>query len=438
MNKKICLLVSLFILFTVMWVSQAEAGWEYQRPITITYTGTALTNYQVRVTLTDFNSTFYDRSAGTTGDDLRFSTDGSGGSEPDVDYWIENWSDGATSTVWIEVPSIPASGNTTVYMYYGNATASAASDGDATFTIFDDFSGGGITPNLTVNVAGSATVTESGGVLRAVCTAAAADGWVFGSMQPNQFWANVEATDTADPNNSASMHILGLLDFASVPSPMASASWNSQNRFMVKRRSPTYAEVPNKFYIQYRTTDVSETYMSWNGTAWATDKTYFGGAGTYEVRVWDDGTNFSADILENGISILSNIATIIKTSVMAYSNGRSLVSTEPYTDYYYTGQNFDNYIIRKYVSPEPSPSVGDETGGDYTLPVELSTFTAQYLDEQAQLYWKTQTETDNLGWNVYRNSESDFTSAIRINDEFIPGHGTTAQPQSYLYKDTNG
>ncbi|MDP8227080.1 MAG: hypothetical protein P9L89_05525, partial [Candidatus Celaenobacter polaris] len=65
-------------------------------------------------------------------------------------------------------------------------------------------------------------------------------------------------------------------------------------------------------------------------------------------------------------------------------------------------------------------------------------FTAQYLDEQAQLYWKTQTETDNLGWNVYRNSESDFTSAIRINDEFIPGHGTTAQPQSYLYKDTNG
>ncbi len=76
--------------------------------------------------------------------------------------------------------------------------------------------------------------------------------------------------------------------------------------------------------------------------------------------------------------------------------------------------------------------------GDITLPVELSSFTAQYLNEQAQLYWQTQTENDNLGWNVYRNSESDFTSAIRINDEFIPGHGTTAQPQDYVYEDTNG
>jgi len=92
----------------------------------------------------------------------------------------------------------------------------------------------------------------------------------------------------------------------------------------------------------------------------------------------------------------------------------------------YTGGSYDGYAM------------GETPEGGSTLPVVLSSFTAQYLDEQALLYWQTQSENDNLGWNVYRNSESDFTSAIRINDVFIPGHSTTAQPQSYLYKDTNG
>jgi len=90
----------------------------------------------------------------------------------------------------------------------------------------------------------------------------------------------------------------------------------------------------------------------------------------------------------------------------------------------YTGGSYDGYAM------------GEVEGS--TLPVVLSSFTAQYLDEQALLYWQTQTETDNLGWNVYRNTENDFTSAKRINDEFIPGHGTTAQPQDYVYGDTNG
>ena len=91
----------------------------------------------------------------------------------------------------------------------------------------------------------------------------------------------------------------------------------------------------------------------------------------------------------------------------------------------YTGGSYDGYAM-------------GETDGGQTLPVVLSSFTAQYLDEQALLYWKTQTETDNLGWNVYRNVENDFTSSLRVNENFIPGHGTTAQPQSYLYEDTNG
>ena len=69
-----------------------------------------------------------------------------------------------------------------------------------------------------------------------------------------------------------------------------------------------------------------------------------------------------------------------------------------------------------------------------TLPVELSMFTAQFLNNKPTLYWTTQSETDNMGWNIYRNTENNFSSAKKISD-FIDGHGSTTQMQSYLFED---
>ena len=72
--------------------------------------------------------------------------------------------------------------------------------------------------------------------------------------------------------------------------------------------------------------------------------------------------------------------------------------------------------------------------GDHSLSVILSTFTAQYIENTPTLYWSTQSETDNMGWFVYRNVENDFTTSEKIS-EFIEGHGTTTQQQSYIYED---
>jgi len=85
-----------------------------------------------------------------------------------------------------------------------------------------------------------------------------------------------------------------------------------------------------------------------------------------------------------------------------------------------TGQTGTEYILAS-------------TSGN-SLPVILSTFTVQYLNNTPTLYWETQSETDNMGWFVYRNEEEDFTGAEKIS-EFIEGHGTTSQQQSYLYED---
>lgn len=72
--------------------------------------------------------------------------------------------------------------------------------------------------------------------------------------------------------------------------------------------------------------------------------------------------------------------------------------------------------------------------GHTTLPVELSTFTAQYINNVPTLYWVTQSEIDNIGWYVYCNTEDDFTTSNKISN-LIEGHGTTSEPHSYIYED---
>ena len=73
---------------------------------------------------------------------------------------------------------------------------------------------------------------------------------------------------------------------------------------------------------------------------------------------------------------------------------------------------------------------------DSSLPVELSAFTAECVNGMAILHWTTQSETDNIGWNIYRAKNDDnFTNAAQINNEMITGYGTTSEPHDYIYED---
>ena len=75
------------------------------------------------------------------------------------------------------------------------------------------------------------------------------------------------------------------------------------------------------------------------------------------------------------------------------------------------------------------------SGSDATLPVELSAFTAVYNNKAAHLSWMTQTEVDNLGWNVYRSTQNEFSTAAKVNNGIIDGYGTTSEPSYYNFVD---
>lgn len=72
---------------------------------------------------------------------------------------------------------------------------------------------------------------------------------------------------------------------------------------------------------------------------------------------------------------------------------------------------------------------------DDTLPVELSAFTAVFAGSTPTIYWTTQSETNNSGWNLYRSQTEDYSQAMNINNELIAGAGTTSQPTNYTYDD---
>jgi len=68
---------------------------------------------------------------------------------------------------------------------------------------------------------------------------------------------------------------------------------------------------------------------------------------------------------------------------------------------------------------------------DIFVPVELTSFTAQYIGNTTQLNWTTATELNNLGFEVQRSTyANDFVTI-----GFVPGNGTTTEAQNYSYID---
>ena len=47
----------------------------------------------------------------------------------------------------------------------------------------------------------------------------------------------------------------------------------------------------------------------------------------------------------------------------------------------------------------------------------------------------TQSESNNLGWNIYRSESSLMEAALQLNYNLIPGSGTCSEPTCYSYED---
>lgn len=65
------------------------------------------------------------------------------------------------------------------------------------------------------------------------------------------------------------------------------------------------------------------------------------------------------------------------------------------------------------------------------LPVELSIFTAALSKNEINLFWKTETEVDNYGFEVERRIDDKDWNQIT----FVSGNGNSNSPKEYSYSD---
>ena len=70
---------------------------------------------------------------------------------------------------------------------------------------------------------------------------------------------------------------------------------------------------------------------------------------------------------------------------------------------------------------------------DNPLPVTLSNFFVEFEDNISSIFWTTQSELNNMGWNIYRSPSQNFGQAFQLNSELIPGAGTTTEPTDYNF-----
>jgi len=357
-----------------------DSGWLYRKEVTIDNTSNSnnLTDYQVKVTL---NSTNFDFSkAKSDGADIRF-TDDDGTTL--LNHWIEKWdTSGEEAILWVKVPSIPASSNKTIYLYYGNPDASSTSDGDDTFIFFDDFES--YAENSNIDGQGGWTTKRVGG-----------SGHAKVVIKNGRKHLSLSSTDQA----TGVIHSVNLTNAGiSVEGRVIADDWDEGVMFQFGDGNTSGGElgsVDNGYDF---------VWWGWGGTASKLRRRYNNGGD-------DLFLDSISDSAENGVYYRLK-HTWLGENLKGYRDGNLKLSG---TDSYYTSRDYlhlavwagatwaiDWVFVRKYTDPEPTTTVGNEEtnfciSGQVTLsgnPVQGAVVRAICQDDET---YANDTTTDENG-----------------------------------------
>lgn len=376
-------------------------GWSYRKWHVIGAAAGAGTNYQIRIRAyygsgTDSGENVYlDGKCRTDFGDIRF-TDDDGVSL--LDYWMEESVSGSHAVFWVEVADDLSATDRTIYIYYGNAAATDAGDGDATFILFDDFPG----PSLDGSkwYSSDANLTFSGSVLTIDNTR----NW--GGVYSNNEYSLpynfvVRAQKPTDDGNGQ----VGL------------EGWYSPNENDTLNVFDVWGGVKSQIYYTSRHDGGSE----WHGDgSWSLDTWYhYQIKGTpSEVRYHRDGTLQHTVTNTNYIPAGNDLM-----HVMFNSSSR------------YDVLLIDYCFLAKYVSPEPGHGAwGSEEPDIVNTPTSVDFGTVA----EDSNYWSNDSTpgytpdfTDGLGaeecYFTVTNKSSDAVDILIITTDFNAGSGWTVE-----------
>jgi len=176
--------------------------------------------------------------------------------------------------------------------------------------------------------------------------------------------------------------------------------------------------------------------VSYAGATNPTNKGFVGyhASGTYTNNFWDIGaSNQTTATGATGKSTteMKNVETFTDENVVGLTTAWDF-ETNPNDD----DANNDYWDIDGTDTINNGyPFLSWQNGDDIALPVTLSSFTASLYNVIPQLQWTTQSEQENLGWNVYRSSSLNFGQGILLTSDLIEGAGTVSHPTDYTFND---
>ncbi|MEW6607701.1 MAG: DUF2341 domain-containing protein [bacterium] len=329
------------------------SGWSYRRSVTVTNnTTSALTDHQVLVSLTSANFDF--SHPNSDGSDIRF-TYWNGASETEIPYWIERWDSGAQQAkVWTKVPNIRESDTSTIYLYYGNLGASSASNGDATFDIFEDFNVDDdewteYDPNNKIEL--DYTVDHR---LEFTNWKRTDPGYVYKAYSiPENFVEDFEIKITGHGGNANPVGPA----FTNYVGNIASSS-STSNIIWTRYTEYSYVEGPVQgsqilnYYCKNGQYSESKPIMINQGTL-------------YYVRVTKSGDSVTLSVFDDSDRTShipgSPVTNVINFSGISFDHYYPITAiTEGPVNWEWTDGWTGNYKVRKYTEPEPTVAVGAE------------------------------------------------------------------------------
>ncbi|OYT43992.1 MAG: hypothetical protein B6U85_10670 [Desulfurococcales archaeon ex4484_42] len=318
-------------------------GWTYRRPVTIQEnSGTNLVDYAVKIQLNSGNFDF--SRAKSDGSDIRFTLDDG---TTLLTHWIESWDPvNQVAVVWVKVPNIPAGGSVTIYMYYGNPNAQDASDIRNTFIYGEDlevdYDGDGDIDNDDMTYAGWQIVSEYRGLWHVekpgVCNSISYN-WYYGS-QARGCTYNVGLT--------RGYIVSPYIDLTGLN---VGAKLRFYTRWQIERWA--WWGDYDSLYVQIATDS------TWN-TLWHRDCNECPGC----QRCYTTHPCWVYDWHWEEIDISAYVGNRVRFRFRFDSVDGAYNNVE--------GWHIDEIIVRPYVSPEPSATVGPEQSRIATTSVRIS------------------------------------------------------------------
>jgi len=162
----------------------------------------------------------------------------------------------------------------------------------------------------------------------------------------------------------------------------------------------------------------------------------------YAYSDGDNGINFYVKLESDGKWTIkykagSKLSDQAATNPTNYSDG-SVTSSSADETYSGTNYKYSGWIYA-HSSGGSEKAFFDNFGigtVDQSLPVTLTSFTVTPDNAKVTLNWTTESEVENLGFNIYKSLYSNEQFTI-INDQLIPGHGNTSSRHEYQYIDRN-